>query len=112
MSCPCHEAPHMNSGYLTTGGLMCLLAMLPGVPAQAAAVSSLPAFPGAEGLGATTPGGRGGKVLFVTNLNDKGPGSLRAACEARGPRIIVFRVAATIALKSPIRIESPYLTIA
>src|SRR5262245_54432613 len=54
--------------------------------------SKVPAFPGAEGGGAWTPGGRGGQVLVVTNLEDKGPGSLRAAVEAKGPRIVVFAV--------------------
>lgn len=72
----------------------------------------LPAFPGAAGFGASTPGGRGGKVLFVTNTNDSGPGSLRAACEAEGPRIVVFRVGGTIVLKRDIKITHPYLTIA
>ncbi|MBI5770927.1 MAG: pectate lyase [Verrucomicrobia bacterium] len=74
--------------------------------------ADLPAFPGAEGFGATTPGGRGGKVLFVTTLDDSGPGSLRAACEASGPRIVVFRVAGTIALKRPITVTQPFLTVA
>jgi hypothetical protein len=83
-----------------------------GTLAPAAVPALLPAFPGAEGFGATTPGGRGGRVLFVTSLDDAGPGSLRAACEAEGPRIVVFRVAGTIALKRPITILSPFLTLA
>lgn len=70
------------------------------------------AFPGAEGFGAETPGGRGGQVLLVTNLNDSGPGSLRAACQTKGPRMVVFRVAGVIDLKSAIVIEEPYITIA
>ena len=57
-----------------------------------AAGAELPAFPGAEGFGADTPGGRGGRVIQVTNLNDRGPGSLRAAVQEKGPRIVVFRV--------------------
>jgi hypothetical protein len=74
--------------------------------------SSLPAFPGAEGFGSTAVGGRGGTVIFVTNLNDNGPGSFRNACLASGPRIIIFRVAGTIFLQSAIVVEEPYLTIA
>jgi pectate lyase len=87
------------------------VALLTCGPLRAAPTSELPAFPGAEGFGATTPGGRGGKVLIVTNLADDGPGSLRAACATAGPRIIVFRVAGTIALKSPITVKEPYLTL-
>lgn len=78
-------------------------------------VKALPAFPGAEGFGALTPGGRGGRVLEVTNLNDSGPGSFRAALEATGKRIIVFRVGGTIDLKSDINITGEvhsYVTIA
>jgi len=71
-----------------------------------------PAFPGAEGFGKYTIGGRGGKVIAVTNLNDSGPGSFRAAVLAKGPRTVVFHVSGTIALESEIKIREPYLTIA
>ena len=70
------------------------------------------AFPGAEGFGAYSKGGRGGKVLYVTNLNDSGPGSLRWAVEQEGPRTVVFGVSGTIVLEDDIQIENPYITIA
>ena len=70
------------------------------------------AFPTAEGFGANAVGGRGGRVIEVVNLNDAGPGSLRSAMEAVGPRIVVFRVSGTITLESAIRVTTPYLTVA
>ncbi len=74
--------------------------------------AKIPAFPGAWGGGMYSFGGRGGKVLVVTNLNDSGPGSFREACEQGGPRIIVFNVAGVIRIKAPISIRAPYVTIA
>jgi flagellar hook capping protein FlgD len=70
------------------------------------------AFPGAEGFGANSVGGRGGTVIKVTNLNDSGPGSFRAALIASYPRIVVFDVSGIINLESGINIYDPYLTIA
>jgi pectate lyase len=72
----------------------------------------LKAFCGAEGFGADSVGGRGGAVLHVTNLNDSGPGSLRAALTASGPRIVVFDTGGTINLLSKIQIHNPYVTVA
>ena len=74
--------------------------------------ASIPAFPGAEGGGKFSFGGRGGRVLVVSNLNDSGPGSFREACETPGPRIILFNVAGIIQLQDRIRIRCPYVTIA
>lgn len=74
--------------------------------------AKIPAFPGAEGGGKFSFGGRGGKVLVVTNLNDDGAGSFRWACEQGGARIIVFNVSGIIQLTSPVSIKAPYVTIA
>ncbi len=73
--------------------------------------AAIPAFPGAEGGGKYSFGGRGGKVLVVTNLNDDGKGSLRWASEQGGARIIVFNVAGIIRLHTPLIIRAPYITI-
>lgn len=83
--------------------------------------AAVPAFPGAEGGGKYSFGGRGvnylgapveSKVYVVTSLADSGPGTLREACEAGGPRVVVFNVAGEINLKRPINIIAPYITIA
>lgn len=72
----------------------------------------IPAFPGAEGFGMYTTGGRDGKVFIVTNLDDDGPGSLREALEKKETRTILFAVSGNIELKSPLNIRSGNLTIA
>ena len=74
--------------------------------------AKVPAFPGAEGGGEFSFGGRGGRIYVVTNLADSGPGTFREACEAAGPRIVVFNVAGIIQLQKPVFIDAPYLTIA
>ncbi|MES2653165.1 MAG: pectate lyase [Bacteroidota bacterium] len=75
-------------------------------------VSTAIAFPGAEGFGKIATGGRGGKVIKVTNLNDDGAGSLRVAINEAGARIIIFEVSGNIKLKSKIQVKNPNLTIA
>lgn len=70
------------------------------------------AFPGAVGFGAGAVGGRGGQVLIVDTLADDGPGSLREALEASGPRTVVFEVAGTIVLQSSLRISEGNVTVA
>ncbi len=75
-------------------------------------VSSSPVFPDLQGFGSGTRGGRGGQVIRVTNLKDQGEGSLRAAVETKGPRIVVFEVAGIIPLQTELAITEPYITIA
>ena len=73
----------------------------------------LPAFPGAEGFGRWASGGRGGDVYHVTTLEDgEQPGTLRHAVMQEGPRTVVFDVAGTIFLKTPLRITNGNLTLA
>src|SRR6478609_3863831 len=64
------------------------------------------AFPGAEGYGKYTSGGRGGKVFIVSNLNNDGAGSLRHALKSKDPKIIVFAISGTIHLESKLNINS------
>lgn len=89
--------------------LMLLLCLLGAAPATA----QLRAFPGAVGWAADTPGGRGGRLIKVTSLAASGPGSFRAAIEAKGPRIVVFEVGGVIDLgRDTLDIKEPFLTIA
>lgn len=90
-----------------------LLALVGGNTIQATEPTSTSAFPGAVGFGAETPGGRGGRVIKVTNLNAAGSGSLSAAVRAKGPRIVVFEVGGVIDLGANVLpIAEPFLTIA
>jgi len=73
---------------------------------------ALTVFPGAEGFGSDTTAGRGGEVLIVSNLKAAGPGSLRAALEAKGKRTVVFSVSGTIWTTEDITIADPFLTVA
>ncbi len=87
-----------------------LLAAPAAVQAQPVATT---AFPGAQGWAAVTQGGRGGRILRVTTLAADGPGSFKAAVEAKGPRIVVFEVAGVIDMaRTTITIKEPFLTIA
>lgn len=75
--------------------------------------AGIPAFPGAQGFGSTTPGGRGGRVLQVTRLDDdEQEGSLRWAINQSGPRTVVFKTGGLIRLKKKLVIRNPFITIA
>ncbi len=73
---------------------------------------ALPVFPGACGCGSDTAAGRGGTIIRVTTLSDSGPGSLRAALEVSGPRIVIFEISGTIVLAEDIDMRHPYVTVA
>ena len=109
----------MLTHHRTLGAIVCLFVALGLCGGTGAAEGALPAFPGAEGFGAFTPGGRGGTVLLITTLEDYDPaneaaipGSLREAVAAEGARIIVFRVGGNIKLKARLVVTNPYITIA
>ncbi|MBB5660283.1 pectate lyase family protein [Brevundimonas halotolerans] len=94
-------------------GLFAALTLSLASAAPTLAQSGPLAFPGALGWASATPGGRGGEIIRVTNLNSEGPGSLRAAIEAEGPRIVVFEVGGVIDLEmKTLRLRNPYITIA
>jgi pectate lyase len=93
--------------------LLAALAIATHVPGAYGAPPQAVAFPGAQGWAAQTPGGRGGQVLRVTTLSLDGPGSISAALDSHGPRIVVFEVGGVIDLGGrTIKIAEPYLTIA
>ncbi len=97
----------VNTGYSSTGGNNTGGPDTP-TPVQETAL----AFPGAEGFGRNATGGRGGKIIEVTNLNDAGTGSFRAAITASGARIVIFKVSGRIDLKSALAITNGNLTVA
>ena len=96
---------HNTHLHLLAVGVVCL--------AVATAGGSEPVFPGAVGFGTDARAGRGGRIIRVTNLDSKGPGSLRAAVEAKGPRIVVFEVGGVIDLnRDNVSVTEPFLTVA
>jgi pectate lyase len=106
--------PPFFKGGKSAGLFALLLALLlGGLATGAIAADQVPAFEGAQGWAAHTPGGRGGQILRVTTLDAAGPGSFAEAVKAKGPRIVVFEVGGVIDLGlKELRITEPYLTIA
>src|SRR5688500_1623139 len=100
----------MNAEFMRTIACAGLWAISMVCTSLRAADEPLRSFPGAEGWGAASVGGRGGKVIKVTNLNASGKGSFAEACAAEGPRIVVFEVSGVI--RGNIRIPKPFITIA
>lgn len=81
--------------------------------AGTSAAQDAEAFPGARGFGVHTPAGRGGQIIRVTNLDPAGPGSLREALEAAGPRVVVFEIGGVLDLnRQSLSIKEPFVTIA
>lgn len=78
---------------------------------QPTTVPSQLAFPTAEGFGRFSKGGRGGSVIYVTSLDDSGPGTLREAVNTPGPRTVLFKTSGIIRLKSRLTIREPFLTL-
>ncbi|MBB5685308.1 pectate lyase family protein [Sphingobium boeckii] len=103
----------MRPSLLFCAALLGLTPIAAAAQPAAQGVQPTKAFPGAVGWAAQTQGGRGGRIIRVTNLKADGPGSFRAAVEAKGPRIVVFEVAGVIDLgRTSLNITEPYLTIA
>jgi autotransporter-associated beta strand protein len=96
--------------HFAIAAVTCCIAIAAAHSAFTSAQTALPAFPGATGFGANSPGGRGGSVYIVTNLNDSGPGSFRDAV-SQPNRYVVFAVGGVIRINSRIQV-APNLTIA
>ena len=107
--------PMRRTVFILVSGVMALTVAVS--PAEAAFQRSTKASPqadariGVAGYGAHTRGGAGGRIIRVTTRRDSGRGSLRAAVEAKGRRIVRFGVAGTITLQSALKINDPYITI-
>ena len=106
----CHYNYRMNRNLFLFVGLIAISITTCSQPKDISGqkeTESIPiAFPGAEGFGKFTTGGRGGKVMIISNLNDTGPGSLRHAVTTKGRRIIVFAISGTIHLQTKLTIGS------
>jgi hypothetical protein len=104
----------MRTTFIVIAVITLLLGGCATIPPDSTAVDypGTPAFPGAMGFGIGTVGGRGGAVIYVTSLDDAGPGTLRAAVETSGPRTVVFAVSGTIELQRELIIRQDNLTIA
>ena len=105
---------HLQRDRVIGLALLVVACTLAGIASAASKPSpDLPAFPGALGWAAQTPGGRGGKIIRVTTLAAQGPGSFLEAVNAKGPRIVVFEVGGIIDLdRKKIALREPFLTIA
>ena len=105
-------SPSVSRAFCFTAAFLFAVAVASTAAAQVTEPTATLAFPGAEGAGRFAAGGRGGRVVKVTSLADSGPGSLREAVEARGPRTIIFDIGGTIRLSSPLTIRRGEVTIA